>query len=187
MLGAALAAAAPGVPAWQTGFEGGSNLGGLLSAVLEPTGTFGKVLLGIVALTTSSACAPTMYTFGSCPFHSQLRHISFCVSSTIHLIFQGQASWLYLTYSRASHVIFFPSYLLQCKCPVRHSASSTILFFVTRLLPLSIIGAKRFYTTLVDILSALFLPSYTCILTGWLLPIRYNWLLVHSICGYSPD
>jgi purine-cytosine permease-like protein len=34
-------------------------------------------------------------------------------------------------------------------------------------LPLSIIGAKRLYTTLVDILSALFLPSCTFILTGF--------------------
>jgi len=38
---------------------------------------------------------------------------------------------------------------------------------VTRLLPLSIIGARRFYTILVDILSVLFLSSYTFALIGF--------------------
>jgi len=74
MLGAALAAAAPGIPAWETGFDGGNNIGGLLAAVLEPIGTFGKVLLGVVALTTSCACAPTMYTFGSYCFTPAAPH-----------------------------------------------------------------------------------------------------------------
>jgi len=77
MLGAALAAAAPGVPAWQAGFEGGSNIGGLLSAILEPTGTFGKILLATVALTISCASAPTMYTFGSCCFTPAAPHFLF--------------------------------------------------------------------------------------------------------------
>ena len=34
-------------------------------------------------------------------------------------------------------------------------------------MPLSIIGAKRFYTILVDIVGALFLPSYTFALIGF--------------------
>lgn len=64
MFGAALAAAAPGVPSWSTGFEDGSNVGGLLAAVLAPTGGFGKFLLVLIAISTSSACVPTIYTFG---------------------------------------------------------------------------------------------------------------------------
>ena len=53
------------MPAWNDGFEGGSNVGGLIEAVLSPTGNFGKFLTVLLALTIPSACAPTMYTFGS--------------------------------------------------------------------------------------------------------------------------
>ena len=86
MLGAALAAAAPGVPAWQAGFDEGSNIGGLLAAILEPTGTFGKILLGIVALTTSCACAPIMYTFGSWCFTPAAPHFLFVSAPSLILI-----------------------------------------------------------------------------------------------------
>ncbi|KAJ8502259.1 hypothetical protein ONZ51_g125 [Trametes cubensis] len=65
MLGAAFAAAAPGVPSWEAGFDGGNNVGGLLQAVLKPSGGFGKFLTVLVALSVPSACAPTMYTFAS--------------------------------------------------------------------------------------------------------------------------
>ena len=64
MLGAAFACAAPGIDSWQAGFEEGSNVGGLLAAVLAPSGGFGNFLLVLIALSTSCACAPTMYTFG---------------------------------------------------------------------------------------------------------------------------
>ncbi|EMD34672.1 hypothetical protein CERSUDRAFT_97258 [Gelatoporia subvermispora B] len=65
MLGAAFAASAPSVPAWNAGFDAGNNVGGLVEAVLAPAGKFGKFLTVLVALSTPSACAPTMYTFGS--------------------------------------------------------------------------------------------------------------------------
>lgn len=64
LVGAAFAAAAPGIPSWDAGFEDGTNVGGLLAAVLSPAGGFGKFLLVLIALSTSCACAPTMYTFG---------------------------------------------------------------------------------------------------------------------------
>ena len=41
-LGAVFAACASSVPAWNDGFEGGSNVGGLIEAVLSPTGNFGN-------------------------------------------------------------------------------------------------------------------------------------------------
>ena len=44
MIGAAFAAAAPSVPSWSTGFQNGSNMGGLIAAVLAPAGGFGKFL-----------------------------------------------------------------------------------------------------------------------------------------------
>ncbi|KAI0777208.1 cytosine-purine permease [Trametes elegans] len=64
-LGAAFAAAAPGVPSWETGFDGGNSVGGLIEAVLSASGGFGKFLTVLVALSIPSACAPTMYTFAS--------------------------------------------------------------------------------------------------------------------------
>lgn len=70
MLGAAFAAAAPGIPSWENGFDNGNNVGGLLAAILSPVGGFGKFLIVIIALSVPSACAPTMYTFGTvAPFY----------------------------------------------------------------------------------------------------------------------
>ncbi len=62
MLGAAISAAAVSVPSWQAGLGDGDDVGGLVAAVLAPTGRFGKFLLVMLSLTVPSACAPTMYT-----------------------------------------------------------------------------------------------------------------------------
>ena len=64
MIGAAFAAAAPGVPSWSTRFQNGNDMGGLIAAVLAPAGGFGKFLLVLIAVSTSSACAVTIYSFG---------------------------------------------------------------------------------------------------------------------------
>ena len=64
MIGAGFAAAAPGIPLWSAGFQDGNNVGGLLAPVLAPAGGFGKSLLVLIALSTSSVCAPKIYTFG---------------------------------------------------------------------------------------------------------------------------
>ncbi|KAF8217669.1 cytosine-purine permease [Mycena galopus ATCC 62051] len=64
LVGAAFAAAAPGVPSWAAGYDKGNDLGGLISAVLEPTGGFGKFLVAIMALAISAPNAPAMYSFG---------------------------------------------------------------------------------------------------------------------------
>lgn len=65
MLGAAFAASAPAVPAWQAGLGNGSDVGGLLGSVLFGAGGFGKFLTALVALTVPSVVAPTMYSFGT--------------------------------------------------------------------------------------------------------------------------
>ncbi|KLO10063.1 cytosine-purine permease [Schizopora paradoxa] len=65
LLGAAFAASAPFVPSWNAGFDNASDIGGLMFAVLSPLGGFGKFLTVLVALTVPSACAPTMYSFGT--------------------------------------------------------------------------------------------------------------------------
>lgn len=64
MLGAAFGIAAIGVPSYTQGFDNGNDIGGLVAAILEPTGGFGKLCLVLMALSVPAACAPTMYTFG---------------------------------------------------------------------------------------------------------------------------
>ena len=62
MLGAAFTAAATFNPTWREGLGNGNDIGGLIAAVLEPAGGFGKFLVVLLALTTPSQCAPSMYT-----------------------------------------------------------------------------------------------------------------------------
>jgi hypothetical protein len=64
MIGAAFAIAAVGVPSYAAGFDNGNDIGGLVAAIFEPIGGFGKFLLVLLALSVPAACAPTMYTFG---------------------------------------------------------------------------------------------------------------------------
>ncbi|KAG0707997.1 cytosine-purine permease [Suillus ampliporus] len=109
-LGAAFAAAAPNVPAWNAGFDNSSSVGGLLYSVLLPTGAFGKLLIALVALSIPSACAPTMYTFST----------SFMAVAPW---FAAVPRWVYILISEGI------------------------------LIPVAIVGAKRFYTTFVDILN----------------------------------
>jgi len=110
MLGAAFAAMAPAVPSWKAGFHNGDNVGGLIAAVLSPVGGFGKFLVVLISLSIPSACAPTMYTFGTsfmtvAPFFARVPRYVFAIISEVILI------------------------------------------------PVAIVGATRFYSTLVNVLS----------------------------------
>ncbi|KAG2032588.1 cytosine-purine permease [Suillus americanus] len=109
-LGAAFAAAAPSVPAWNAGFDDRSSVGGLLHSILLPTGALGEILTALVALSISSACAPTIYTFSN----------SFMAISTW---FAAVPRWVYMLLSEGI------------------------------LIPVAIVGAKKFYATFVDILN----------------------------------
>ncbi|KAH9934224.1 uncharacterized protein B0H18DRAFT_980091 [Fomitopsis serialis] len=62
LIGASLAATAVYMPSWRAGLGNGNNIGGLIAAVLEPAGGFGKFLLVPLSLTAPSQCAPSMYT-----------------------------------------------------------------------------------------------------------------------------
>ena len=86
MIGAVFAAAAPGIPSWSTGFQEGNNVGGLLAAVLAPAGGFGKFLLVLLALSTSSACAPTIYTFGKSNAASETFYYHSTLIVPFHLV-----------------------------------------------------------------------------------------------------
>ncbi|KAJ7484328.1 hypothetical protein FB451DRAFT_82018 [Mycena latifolia] len=64
VLGAAFSVAAPSVSSWNTGYDNGNDVGGLVSAILEPCGRFGTCLVVLMALAISANIAPTMYSFG---------------------------------------------------------------------------------------------------------------------------
>lgn len=59
-LGAAIAGAIPNAPAWQAGYD--KNLvGGILAAMLQPAGGFGKFVVVVLSLTLLGNTAGTMY------------------------------------------------------------------------------------------------------------------------------
>ncbi|RYO98455.1 hypothetical protein DL763_002191 [Monosporascus cannonballus] len=60
-LGAAIGGAVSSVPEWAAGYEG-HTVGGVLGAVLEPAGGFGKFVLVILSLTLLGNVSATMYS-----------------------------------------------------------------------------------------------------------------------------
>lgn len=57
-----MAASANFVPAWEQGYDNG-NVGGLLEAMLQPAGNFGKFLTVLLALSVTGNMAATFYSF----------------------------------------------------------------------------------------------------------------------------
>lgn len=134
MLGATFAAAAPFVPEWQTGFDNGNNVGGLVQAVLAPAGGFGKFLTVVIALFIPSACAPTMYSFASS-------------TMTIHAWFARVPRYVYTIISEAMYV---PS-----RCTFSEFHEVFLQRCPYRMIPVAIVGATHFYTTFVNILNVI--------------------------------
>ncbi|KAI5362849.1 Putative purine-cytosine permease [Septoria linicola] len=60
VLGAAIGGAVPNVPSWQAGYDQ-TSVGGVLAAMLEPAGGFGKFLVVVLSLTLLGNIAATMY------------------------------------------------------------------------------------------------------------------------------
>ncbi|KAH9477683.1 Purine-cytosine permease fcyB [Psilocybe cubensis] len=61
-IGAAFAVAATSVPAWSDGFQGGGNVGGLIEAVFQPLGNFGKFLTVIMSLSVAPNLVSILYS-----------------------------------------------------------------------------------------------------------------------------
>jgi purine-cytosine permease-like protein len=61
-LGAAAAIASTDVASWGEGYQGG-NVGGLLAAMLSPTGRFGKFLTVLLSLSVAGNIAANFYSF----------------------------------------------------------------------------------------------------------------------------
>jgi purine-cytosine permease-like protein len=51
----------PLVPVWNTGYANG-NVGGLVEAMLQPSGNFGKFLTVLLSLSVAGNIAPTFYS-----------------------------------------------------------------------------------------------------------------------------
>ena len=61
VLGAAMGGALPNNDSWQAGYES-TSIGGVLAAMLEPAGGFGKFLLVLLAFSVIGNIAATMYS-----------------------------------------------------------------------------------------------------------------------------
>ena len=61
VLGAAIGGAVPNVASWTAGYES-TSAGGVLAAMLEPAGGFGKFLVVLIALAILGNMAATMYS-----------------------------------------------------------------------------------------------------------------------------
>ncbi|TIA05806.1 cytosine-purine permease [Aureobasidium pullulans] len=61
VLGAAIGGACPNVPSWQAGYES-TSVGGVLAAMLEPAGGFGKFVVVLLAFSLLGNIAATMYS-----------------------------------------------------------------------------------------------------------------------------
>lgn len=130
-LGAACAIAVPTVPLWTAAFEG-DNVGGLLAAMLAPAGTFGKILVVLLAINLTSNIAATFYSI-TLNFQILIPHLVVLPRYFLSLV----ATAVYVH----PHVPqWFPRDLLDC---------------VLRIIPVSLAGAHRFYVTLTNFLALL--------------------------------
>lgn len=130
IIGIVFAATAPSVPQWETGFDNGNNVGGLVHVVLAPVDGFGKFLTVLLALSIPSVCAPMMYPLSS---SSMAIHASFaCVPRYVFAII-------------STTVCVSSRHNLQC---------TTSDYVIYRLIPVAIVGSTRFYATFVSILNA---------------------------------
>lgn len=133
--------------AWESGFQNGSNVGGLVSAVLGPAGGFGKFLVVLISLTVPSAASPAMYTFGTLfiPLYPP----------DIEKNAQVQVSWRSLPFSPEYRDTSLPLFRKLCLFFILVHIAVKHLISNSSLIPVAIVGAKRFYTTLVDVVGEL--------------------------------
>lgn len=108
-LGAAVVVNVPFVPAWEEGYAGGTDVGGLLEAMLHPTKGFGKFLTVLLSLSVAGNIAATFYS----------------ISLNVQ--------------------IFIPFLVIVPRYVFSIVATAIVI-------PLSIVGAHRFYDTLLNFL-----------------------------------
>ncbi|EDR02133.1 cytosine-purine permease [Laccaria bicolor S238N-H82] len=107
-LGAAVVIASPSIPAWEQGYAGG-NIGGLLEAMVRPTGGFGKFLAVLLSLSVAGNIAATFYS----------------ISLNIQIFIPP--------------LVVVPRYVFS-------------LVATAIVIPISIVGAHRFYDTITNFL-----------------------------------
>ncbi|KAF8954889.1 purine-cytosine permease [Flammula alnicola] len=139
-VGAALSAAANSVPAWNDGYAGG-NIGGLLEAVLQPAGNFGKFLTVILSL---SVAANLVSIFYSASFNFQ---------------------------------VFIPRLVVVPRYVFTVVTAAVVL-------PISIVGAHRFYAAVTNFLS---LIGYWCSAFVVMILIEHLYFRSNKFTNYDSE
>ncbi|EDQ98144.1 NCS cytosine-purine permease [Laccaria bicolor S238N-H82] len=131
-LGAAVVIAAPSIPAWEQGYAGG-NIGGLLEAIVRPTGGFGKFLAVLLSLSVAGNIAATFYS----------------ISLNIQIFIPP--------------LVVVPRYVFS-------------LVATAIVIPISIVGAHRFYDTIINFLGLIgyWASAFIAIIILEHLVIRHN-------------
>jgi purine-cytosine permease-like protein len=116
------------MPVWDTGYANG-NVGGLLEAMLRPTGNFGKFLTVLLSLSVTGNNAATFYSMS--------------------LNIQVFVPWLVVVPRYVFSLLATAVYVLLYFCAIGGKAQHATIFSVV---PLAIVGSHRFYDTLTDFL-----------------------------------
>jgi purine-cytosine permease-like protein len=116
------------VPVWNTGYANG-NVGGLLEAMLRPTGNFGKFLTILLSLSVTGNIAATFYS--------------------VSLNIQVFIPWLVIVPRYVFALLATAVYALYCTFSVGCKPHDVRIF---RVVPLAIAGSHKFYNTLTDFL-----------------------------------
>jgi len=116
------------IPEWEIGYTGG-NVGGLLEAMLHPVGKFGKFLTVLLSLSMAGNISATFYS----------------ISLNIQIVIPALVivpRYIFSLVATAMYVFLF-SFFISC---------FLIRSWLFSVVPISIVGAHRFYDALVNFL-----------------------------------
>jgi purine-cytosine permease-like protein len=116
------------VPVWDVAYANG-NVGGLLEAMLRPTGNFGKFLTVLLSLSVTGNIAATFYSMS--------------------LNIQVFVPWLVIIPRYVFSLLATAVYVLLRICSMNDAAHDIT---VSSVVPLAIVGSHKFYNTLSDFL-----------------------------------
>ncbi|KAG5642670.1 hypothetical protein DXG03_002354 [Asterophora parasitica] len=141
-LGGAVGAVATTVPAWDAGYAGG-NVGGLLEAMLQPVGGFGKFLTVLLSLSVAGNMAATFYS----------------ITLNIQVVIPPLVIVPRYVFSIFATAVYVGRITLRSDCHLTVALPSSIV-------PLAIVGSTRFYDTLTNFLGLIgyWASSYAAII-----------------------
>ncbi|KAG5642599.1 hypothetical protein DXG03_002497 [Asterophora parasitica] len=151
-LGGAVGAVAMNVPAWDAGYAGG-NVGGLLEAMLQPVGGFGKFLTVLLSLSVAGNIAATFYS----------------ITLNIQVVIPPLVIVPRYVFSIFATAVYVGRIKLKSDCDLTVALPSSVV-------PLAIVGSTRFYDTLTNFLGLIgyWASSYAAIILVEHLYFRKN-------------